>query len=371
MNAQIVIGLGFGDEGKGLTTDLLVRESTNNPIVIRFSGGQQAGHTVKIGDKRHVHSNYGSGTLRGVPSYFTEDTCIYLNTISNERHKLLKMGINPKLYVHPLAKVTTPYDVAWNRLTERENKHGSVGLGIGATMKRHLETPYKMHAMDLEYPILANQKLRAIRDYYLDKLKGDQAKLNLFFELFKEDLEYFLELLYNNPLCEVVDYWYLTNYNDLIFEGSQGVMLDMDFGVFPNVTYAHTTSRNAFKVIRKLGIESTEVNYVTRAYQTRHGHGWMSDERKITLINNEDETNVSNEWQGQFRIGDIDYELLNYAIKADSNYSSGYPKNLVVTCLDQRPGFDFDYSKLKANFGQILESRSPEAKNLELKTIKL
>jgi adenylosuccinate synthase len=369
MNAQIVIGLGFGDEGKGLTTDLLVQRA-NNPIVVRFSGGQQAGHTVKVGDKRHVHSNYGSGTLRGVPSYFTEDTCIYLNTISNERHKLLKMGINPKLYVHPLAKVTTPYDVAWNRLTEKTNNHGSVGLGIGATMKRHIETPYKMFAMELEYPILAMQKLRSIRDYYLERLKGDQAKLNLYFELFKEDLEYFLELLYNNSLFDVEDYWFLGKYNDLIFEGSQGVMLDMDFGVFPNVTYAHTTSRNAIKLIRKLDIEDVDIYYVTRSYQTRHGHGWMSDERNITLINNEDETNVSNEWQGSFRIGDIDYGLLNHALKADSNYSSGYPKNLVVTCLDQRPDFSFDYSKLKTIFDGILESRSPEAKNLETITYK-
>jgi adenylosuccinate synthase len=87
MNAKIVVGLGFGDEGKGITTDWLCSQNQKS-IVIRFSGGQQAGHTVMIGDdKKHIHSNYGSGTLRGVPSYFSEHCSIYLPTLWTETEK--------------------------------------------------------------------------------------------------------------------------------------------------------------------------------------------------------------------------------------------------------------------------------------------
>ncbi len=62
--ARAVIGLGFGDEGKGITTDYLCSRA-NNPLVIRFSGGQQAGHTVVNKFGKHTFSNFGSGTLRG------------------------------------------------------------------------------------------------------------------------------------------------------------------------------------------------------------------------------------------------------------------------------------------------------------------
>src|SRR5687768_7319484 len=159
MNAKIVVGLGFGDEGKGRTVDDLCTQA-KNPLVIRFSGGQQAGHTVMIDGKKHVHSNFGAGTLRGVPSYFTEHCSIYLNTLVREREVLQSKGVVPHLTVHPLAKITTPYDVAWNRASEKKVRHGSCGLGIAATMKRHNETPYKLFAVDLLHKEFLYAKLR-------------------------------------------------------------------------------------------------------------------------------------------------------------------------------------------------------------------
>src|SRR6187402_1559457 len=71
-NAFVVIGLGYGDEGKGLTTDYLCKEYKNS-IVIRFNGGQQAGHCVVMNDGRqHIFSNLGSGTFRNVPTYWSK-----------------------------------------------------------------------------------------------------------------------------------------------------------------------------------------------------------------------------------------------------------------------------------------------------------
>jgi len=167
MEASIVVGLQFGDEGKGMSTDYLCSlYPKDTTVVVRFSGGQQAGHTVIHNGIKHIHSNFGSGTLRGIPSYFSEHCCIYLNTIDTERSVLKEKGIEPKLTVHPLAKLTTPYDVAYNRIIEKINNHGSCGLGVGTTMKRHNETGYKLYAIDLVYPQLLLQKLENIKNYY-------------------------------------------------------------------------------------------------------------------------------------------------------------------------------------------------------------
>ena len=70
MRARVVIGSNFGDEGKGLTVDYLCHQGAG--VVVRFNGGAQAGHTVCLDRLRHVFSHFGSGTLRGVPTYLSQ-----------------------------------------------------------------------------------------------------------------------------------------------------------------------------------------------------------------------------------------------------------------------------------------------------------
>lgn len=363
MKGLIVVGLAWGDEGKGLTTSYLCTQTPNpKKIVIRFSGGQQAGHTVIHNDIKHIHSNFGSGTLNGVPSYFSEHCTIYPVTIANETKVLNNKGIFPELYVHPLAKVTTCYDVMYNKIMERKRGHGSCGLGIGATMKRNIETGYKLNAIDLSIPKLRNEKLKGIYDYYCSILSGDD--LNVFKnEGYQEEVKFFGSL----KSLEIRNYDFLRGFDDLIFEGSQGILLDMDHGIFPNVTYANTTSKNAIEICKKLSITDINIYYITRCYQTRHGNGWMSNTESIDLINTEEEINVYNEWQTNFRIGEIDYELLKYSLDVDSIYTDGinYNTNLVVTCLDQIPDFEFKYELLDRQFDEIYNSYSPISRMME------
>lgn len=359
--AKIVIDLMFGDGGKGNTTGFLSLEyKKDNPIVIRFSGGQQAGHTVFNDDVKHISSNYGSGVLYNVPSYYTEHCTVYPNTISREREALFGKGVNPILYVHPLANLTTPSDVAFNRVTELKLKHGSCGMGVSATMNRNISTGFKLYAVDTLCPEIFIQKMTNISNYYRSKLSGND--LDEFIRIEKEQGETFYKVY--DSVFEIKDYCFLYGFNTYIFEGSQGILLDMDHGIFPNVTYANTTSKNAIEVCKKLGIRDIELYYVTRCYQTRHGAGWMSNEKELNLINDEEEINVPNTWQGYFRTGEVDYDLLNYALSIDDIYSSdSYArKNMVVTCLDQRPGFEFDYEKLKMKFTDYYESSSPKSK---------
>jgi adenylosuccinate synthase len=367
MNAKIVIGSSFGDEGKGITTDYLCRKNPFGTIVVRFSGGQQAGHNVKIGKISHIHSNFGSGALRGVPSYFSEHCTIYPVTMLRELHILsTKVGATPEVFYHPLAHLTTPADVAYNRWRERKLNHGSCGIGVGATMKRNIESPLKAYTIDLtNIPILL-QKCQQIYLYYKN-LIGDDNPESYYNEYIKEFFEFKNNIYGMAPFIEMMikDYEFLKGYENIIFEGSQGIMLDMTHGVFPNVTYANTTSKNALEICEKIdSIRKTDIEifYVTRCYQTRHGAGWMSNEDSIKLTNTQDEINVYNEWQKNFRIGEVDYNLLNYAHSVDELYSKGITKNLVVTCLDQRPGFEFEYGKLKLRPKQIYNSYSADSK---------
>jgi adenylosuccinate synthase len=361
MNAKIVIGSLFGDEGKGITTDFLCRKHPFGTIVVRFSGGHQAGHNVKIGKLSHVHSNYGSGTLRGVPSYYSEHCTIYPVTMLNEKNVLLTKGIDPILVFHPMVKLATPADIAYNRVTEKRLKHGSCGLGVSATMKRNETSGYKSYGIDLLYPSLLEAKITHISMYYREMLEENKEDIPEYWSIYNNEMRVFEDAI-KELTFNIKEYDYLRYFDTLIFEGSQGIMLDMNYGIFPNVTYANTTSKNALEICKNLNITDVELFYVTRCYQTRHGAGWMSNQETINLTNTQDEINTFNDWQKNFRIGEIDYELLNYAHSIDNLYSKGLPKNLVVTCLDQRPGFEFEYNKLKTMFKQIYNSYSADSK---------
>ncbi len=350
--AQIVIGLGFGDEGKGITTDFLAKQNPES-IVIRFSGGQQAAHTVMIGDKKHVHSSFASGALRGLPSYYSEHCTIHPVFLFNEKEELEEKRGNVELHIHPLAKITTPFDVWQNRNNVRNLDHGTCGKGVGATMKRN-EGQYKLYAIDLIAPRqMLLEKLEKIAYYYgfLNESEIDA------------EVDHYLEII-DKIKWNISDYSFLENYSNLIFEGSQGILLDMDHGVFPNVTYANTTSKNAIEICQKLKIEDVQMYYVTRSYSTRHGSGWMANERELKLKNNEEETCVYNDFQKELRTGDLDYDLLNYSLKLDAAYSLNAKRNLVVTCMDQIE-VDYEFEKITTEFKEIYGSFSPDSKDFK------
>jgi adenylosuccinate synthase len=357
--SKIVLDASLGDSGKGLVVDNLCNEP--NTIVIRFSGGFQCGHTVIRKGIKHVFSNFGSGTMRGCPTFFTEDTAININSIRREKLVLNSKGFDPVLFVHPLAKVGTPYDKIANHIFEEKNQHGSCGLGYGQCMKRSLQTPYKLFAQDLFAPkYYLKQRLNSIIQYYSNIIPCFEAIAEL---NYKEEIETFYELIESSKdfeLKQMSDFW--DKYDNFVFEGSQGILLDMDHGIFPNVTYSNTTSKNALQYT----IGPIETYYVTRCYQTRHGNGYMSNEDKpITLINTEEEINVTNPWQGKFRIGELDYDLLNYAINVDRSYNTmRVESNLVVSCCDQRPDFTFDTSRCPTFIRNLYYNNSPHSGNM-------
>ena len=319
---NIVVDLGFGDCGKGITTSFLC-EKIDNPIVVRFSGGSNAGHTVIKDGFNHVFSNFGSGTLQEIPTYWSEYCTFCPLGVYNEYKTLEKY--NPILYVHPLCPVITPYDMTYNQHIETINQHGSCGVGLSATINRQ-EKYYKLFVQDLFYPNILKAKLENIKKFYNNNV--DDTIIEIFLGIVNKVINII-------KVSDTIPHRY-----NKIYEGAQGILLDMDFGFFPNVTRSNTTSKNAISIYNKNHSFDTkiDVNYVTRTYQTRHGNGYMTNEKYSHLLelkNNESETNVNNKWQGVFRKTILDIDLLNYSLECDSHFSKNLDKNLVITCVDQ------------------------------------
>lgn len=361
ITADIVLGCGWGDEGKGNTTAWICSKHINSSecIVVRFSGGQQAGHNVVYNNKSHICQSFGSGVLHGKPTLISSYCTFYLSRLNNEYYVLKeKLGYSPVLFIDSMAHMTTPMDVAWNRANEKLNNHGSVGLGVAATYKRNLETPYKLYACDLMSYFIYLQKYHNIKKYYDDMVSSHPYK-DFYYETLEKEESMFI---YTGSIFSIVNQAdILSSFNHIVFEGSQGILLDMIHGVYPNVTYGNTTSKNAMEMITSISYTvDIDIYYVTRCYQTRHGNGKMSDEKDLTLINC-NETNVTSEWQGIFRIGEFDYNLLNYSISVDSIYhkNKNVNKNLVVTCMDQLPSFILDDHKINTDINDIYLVYSP------------
>jgi len=372
--SKVVIGASYGDEGKGLTTSFLCNEYIKDgrkPMVVRFNGGSQAGHTVNHNEYRHVFANFGSGTLQGVPTFWSEYCTISPIGILNEFNALHEAGVKPKLYIHPLCAVTTPYDRQFNCHIEKNNQHGSCGMGFGSTIQRQ-EDYFKLFVQDLFFDNVLEQKLNNIKNYYAKKLSSVTGStiLPAFLDnVLKVDINDFIQVIKRiKYFINVDDGSHLLTTHDLVFEGAQGILLDQDFGFFPNVTRSNTTSKNALEILKKRdlsGVSKPEIYYITRAYQTRHGNGYMSNEKYAHLLklqNHELETNVTNEFQGNFKRTVLDLDSLNYAFTCDNNFSKGLTKNLVITCVDQT-GEDIhatvDGGLFKMKISEILSYLTP------------
>ena len=282
--------------------------------------------------------------MQGHPTYWSEYCTFSPLGVLNEHNALKKIkGLEPKLFVHPLCPVTTPYDRVFNCQLEKSNQHGSCGVGVGSTIQRQ-EDYYKLFVQDLFHENVLIQKLQNIKNYYAKKLAISNPYID---EKMGVNMDDFIHIVNEVKKIITVDNGselLSQNGYDLIFEGSQGILLDQDFGFFPNVTRSNTTSKNALSIINNdkylsmINKSDIEIYYITRSYQTRHGNGYMSNENlfgELNLKNNELETNVTNEWQGNFRKSVLDIDLLKYAFQCDSNFSHGITKHLVVTCVDQ------------------------------------
>lgn len=310
--------MGFGDEGKGLFTNYLCLQNPNS-IIIRFSGGQQAGHTVYHEDKKHIFSNFGSGTLIKTPTFWSRYCTADPIGIMNEYSALNNIGITPVLYIDGKCPITTPYDSLANKQDILNIADGTCGLGIGKTIKRENDG-YSLLFEDLFFPSVLKIKLKNISLYYNNSPINEERFLECCFKLINT----------SSVMCSDVSI--LQNYDNTIFEGSQGLLLDPQIGFFPNVTRINTDTKNIFNITNK----SLHIYLITRAYQTRHGNGVMTNSNiPHNIKDNVEETNVLNKYQGGFRRSILDIDLLSYSLIKDEYIKNTPNKSLVITCMDQ------------------------------------
>lgn len=325
MRAKAVIGASFGDEGKGLTVDYLCARGDAG-VVVRFSGGAQAGHTVVTPDgQRHVFRTVGAGAFHGVPTFLSKYVSINPIAVFLELQQLDALGVRPDLFASPECKVTTFADVIINRRLEDARgsaRHGSCGMGISETIERSAVPELRITMADLFNGAALEGKLAEICDKYASFRTGKPIDEPLMAENF---------LLACKRLPEVVFPAGIGQCKDPVFEGSQGLLLDQgnkDF--FPHVTRSHTGLKNVRKLCALAGIDQLEAYYVTRTYLTRHGAGPLPAEDPALRF--EDDTNGDNAYQGALRFAPLDVDALARRIDADAGNAV---TRVVVTHCDQ------------------------------------
>jgi len=274
MGLDVLLGLQWGDEGKGKIVDVLAK---NYDVVARFQGGPNAGHSLEFENKKFV--------LHLIPSgIFQEHTIniigngVVIDPIAliNEINELKREGIEPKknLYISYKAHLILPTHRCLDAASEKakgKEKIGSTLKGIGPTyMDKIGRNNLRIgdifeHDFEKKYLRLKEKHLNLLKLYdgdcpFLDSEKEWFDAIDYIRELHVVDSEYFINQL-------------LDDGKKILAEGAQGTLLDVDFGTYPYVTSSNTTSAGACTGLGVAPGRIGEVIGIFKAYVTRVGSG--------------------------------------------------------------------------------------------------
>ena len=372
MQAFITVGLGYGDEGKGATTEALVNKF-DSMLVVRYSGGAQCGHNV-VGPKgqKHPFAQWGAGTITGAHTHLLRQVIIDPLAMRAEASALEWLGWQPwpMLTIDRRCLVTTPFHARVNRWLEQmrqhdgvDKRHGSCGLGIGETRQYWLWFGEDaVFAEDLQQKPTAKRRLAEKLDLLRQRLmlKYPQCR-----ELYGMPVLSIAEMLCN-PLMQIVDEPPdFPSSGTIVFEGAQGVLLDEHWGQPPHYTWSDVTPRNAIETAIDWGIRRADVKVVgvLRTYATRHGAGPLEG---TPLPNLRDSGNPENPYQGSIRFAEHSRTDVIRAAEA-CKYPSGGSENvsmldgLAVNCLDQHQLPEWVLDQLAVPVW--MEGRGPHSKD--------
>lgn len=346
--ATITTDLSFGDAGKGTTTEWLARES-ESAAVIRFNGGGQAEHNIVTPDGRHhTFSQFGAGAfLPDVATHLSRDMWVNPMNMNYEAEHLIELGVTDawdRTTVDEDARIVTPFHRAGNRLRELargHSRHGSTGQGISeAVMDDIFRSDLTLRAGELEDKDIV-EHLEQIRKYKLEQFKAlgpllahetpDWEAMND-----PETSEWYAEVYAEwAKKLRIVPRMHLAQlaiqYEHLVFEPAQGILLDEKRGFHPHTTWSNTTPDNARTQLNEIGFTGNVQTYgIVRAYTTRHGFGPFVTEDPGLDGPLHEYFNGTGPWQGKFRIGHFDAVAHRYAAKC-----AGWLDGLVVTGIDR------------------------------------
>ncbi len=272
----IVIGTQWGDEGKGKIVDLLMEKAT---AVARFQGGHNAGHTLVIGGQKHVLSLIPSGILReGARCYIGNGVVLSPEALLMESDLLVGRGVPvfERLRISAGCPLILPTHVLLDRAREAakgDNKIGTTGRGIGPAYEDKVARR-ALRVGDLFDPAKCDVQLAELLSYHNFLLQKLYDQEPVAFSTVRDQLWAQAERLM--PLvvdvtAELADL--RTQGANVLFEGAQGAMLDVDHGTYPFVTSSNTTAGGA-STGTGLGPSAFDaVLGIVKAYATRVGAG--------------------------------------------------------------------------------------------------
>ena len=276
MTNTCVIGLQWGDEGKGKIIDILAKDYD---IIVRYQGGGNAGHTLIIDNEKFVFHLIPSGILHQdkkcvIGNGIVLDPCLFLEEIAGLSKR--NINVNGNLFISDRAHVVFPYHKKLDLLLEKQKGDsmiGTTGRGIGPCYTDKISRD-GIRVVELLH-----------KDHFKEKLiKAVEDKNRLFVNLYNEEPvswediyeEYCVYAEKISPfVCDTVDLMAraINDNKKILFEGAQGTLLDVDFG-----TYPYTTSSNASAggVSSGTGVSPKQIHDIIgimKAYATRVGSG--------------------------------------------------------------------------------------------------
>jgi adenylosuccinate synthase len=276
MSNIVIIGTQWGDEGKGKIVDHLAEFAD---IVVRFQGGNNAGHTMVIKGKQFISHLVPSGILQGKKCFLGNGMVIDPAVLIEEMDKLNQNNIDvspEKLKISEKAHIIMPYHKMIDKAREYkkgDKKIGTTGRGIGPCYEDKA-TRRGIRFVDLIDPDVFKEKVNAIIDeknfYLKDFLKSEIIDAE---KMIEEYDNYAKRLSPHAVNISVAMQQAIKSNKKILFEGAQGTHLDIDHGTYPYVTSSNTVAGNA---CNGAGVGPKDINGVigiVKAYTTRVGAG--------------------------------------------------------------------------------------------------
>jgi adenylosuccinate synthase len=371
MKVIAVIGMNYGDEGKGHITNYFCDENTLN---VRFNGGAQAAHAVFMSDGRnHIFHHFGSGSLRGARTLLSSKFIVNPLAFVQELYELSAKTPMREVFIDPRCRVTTPWDMMINAFnSEYHGKKDTCGFGINETVERSCFNQLKITGKDLltasdsnikatmetienDYLPYRLEKLELPKDlFYKFKHKsfGNQSVSAMFLKLRGLMMDKIVKI---HPDDDIIRKFYKKDpkKRKIVFEGAQGMLLDQNRkDMMPYLTRSNTGIKNALECLKSISVETDlEICLVTRTYLTRHGDGPIWNQCERPLLNREEITNPQNDFQGSMRFGHLDMRWYNKAfLETETEIENGKPRCIqsidifsAMTCCDHIEPSGFKY----------------------------
>ncbi|MEF8879866.1 MAG: adenylosuccinate synthase [Candidatus Thermoplasmatota archaeon] len=278
MTVNLVVGTQWGDEGKGKVVDY---HSKDADYVVRFHGGNNAGHTIKVGDEIYKLHVTPSGVIQGKTGVIGNGVALDPKILNEEIESLKERGIKPHLLISDRVNIIMPYHKKLDGAEEKlrgDKKIGTTQRGIGPCYSDKIARK-GIRAIDLLDRQTLKEKLdriipvkqRLYDVYNIDEKIDKKQLLKDYLQQGKKLREYItrthVEL--NQAIKEG---------KNVLFEGAQGTMLDVDFGTYPYTTSSHTVAGGASIGVGVSPSVLDEIIGIVKAYTTRVGEGPLPTE---------------------------------------------------------------------------------------------